>query len=89
MPRPLDNCVAIEIMGKCYVAGGYDYKGKCSKAISCYDRGYWVEKTSLSAEIGKVLLAKSNHLLHVIVDNATLHTYDTIKNVWLEVFIVE
>lgn len=86
MPTGLSKCVGIEMNGKFYIAGGSE---NVSNAIFCFQpdsyKGQWTEKTYLSGKIEKIQLSTSNELLHVIVNSKTLHTYDTVKNVWLEV----
>lgn len=87
MPNKIHDCVAIEINGKFYIAGGKDVVGKYSQAVYRYgESSAWNGTTYLNGEIyGNPSLAKSNHLLRVI-GSRTLHTYDTINEAWLEVF---
>lgn len=93
LPRKLSECVAIEIKGKIYVAGGYDNDGAYSNAIYRFeynpsyneDRFVCKEQTYLDGYNRNILLAKLDTFLYVIVNGSTVHTYDTAKNIWTQV----
>lgn len=79
--------MGIEINGNFYIAGGFEYGSNPSNAILCFqpNTNRWTEKTYLNGEIRNIQLSKSNELLYVVVNTRRLHTYDTVKDLWLEV----
>lgn len=44
-----------------------------------------MEKTYLNGFTRNILLAKSDEILYVIVDGSSVHTYETMKNIWRKV----
>lgn len=97
MPRDLFACIAIEVNGKIYVAGGFDgaytdidpYGTEYhSGAIYLFDPnvdvgGEWQELTYVHGDFKKILLAKSGKILYVITDGSTIEAYDTEMEIWI------
>lgn len=90
MPRRLWGCIAIELKGQIYVAGGNDADCRFSNVIyrfqpDDYHGGKWEELTYLHESNGPILLAKSDEILYAIIRGSTIHGYDTKTNKWMKV----